>query len=133
MKEKILTKTDLDRRISELEIQRKEESALLREQFKITYDSLKPLNLIKRSLMDLTESPELKGDLLNSALSLAAGHLGKKVIIGSTDNPLKQVLGTFLQMGITNLVSKHGPGITDALRGFLQKFISKPVSDERGS
>lgn len=122
---KIITQTELTERIALLEIRQKEEAILVKEQFKLTYESLTPLNILKNTIKDLVASPDLKGDLLSSAISIGAGHLGKKAIIGDASNPIKQVLGTFLQMAITRLVAKKGPAIGNSILGFLKTFIEK--------
>ena len=113
---KITTTAELKEAIRLLEIEQKVEGALLKEQFKITYESLKPVNLIGNTIKELVKSPDLKGDLLTTALSLGAGFLSKKVVIGNTANPLKQLLGTLLQMGVTSLVSKN-TGVIKSIGG----------------
>ena len=55
------------------------ELALLKEQFYCTYESLKPINLIKNTIHELTESPDIKTNLLNSAIGLTTGFLSKKI------------------------------------------------------
>ena len=118
---KITTTAELREAILLLEIEQKNQSDLLKEQFKITYESLKPVNLIGNTIKELTKLPDLKGDLLSTALSLAAGYLTKKAAVGNTPNPIKQVLGTLLQMGVTGLVSKN----SDSIRSFSTDLFSR--------
>lgn len=122
---KITTTDELKEAIRVLEIEQKMEGALLKEQFKITYESLKPANLIGNVLKELTTLPDLKGDLLNTALGLASGYLSKKAAIGNTNNPIKQLLGTFLQMGVTSLVTKNADGIKSMGSELLARLLSK--------
>jgi hypothetical protein len=112
-----------------LEIEQKIEGALLKEQFKITYESLRPVNLIGNTIKELAVLPDLKGDLLNATLGLAAGFLSKKAAIGNTQSPLKQLLGTVIQMGVTSLVSKNADGIRSFGSELLARLFSpkKPV------
>ena len=107
-----------------MEIEQKAEGALLKEQFKITYESLKPVNLISNTIKDLVKSPNLNGDLLNTALSLGAGYLSKKAAVGNTSNPLKQLLGTLLQMGVTSLVSKNSGAIKSIGSELFSRLLS---------
>ncbi len=123
--EKITSEVDLKKKILLLEIQQENEWKQLKEQLLNTYESLKPVNLIKKSLFDLTTSSDLKGNLLSTTLSLAAGYLSKKVVIGSTNNPLKIILGTILQVGVTNLVSKNSNGINALGMKLLSAFFHK--------
>ena len=125
--QKITTTAELKEAIRLLEIEQKAEGALLKEQFKITYESLKPVNLISNTIKDLVKSPNLKGDLLNTALSLGAGYLSKKAAVGNTSNPLKQLLGTLLQMGVTSLVSKN----SGAIKSIGSELVSRLISPKK--
>ena len=122
--ETITNLSELRKAISQLEIKQKEEGQILKEQCKITYESLKPVNLIKNTLKNLV-TPDLKEDLLSSTLSLAAGYISKKSIIGSSNNPLKQLLGTVLQMGVTSLVSKNTDSIKSMVTNIISSFLKK--------
>lgn len=125
----ITTTAELREAIRVLEIEQKDKGALLKEQFKITYESLRPVNLIGNTLKELTTLPDLKGDLLNTALGLASGYLSKKAAIGNTNNPIKQLLGTFLQMGVTSLVTKNADGIKSMGSELLTRLLSKKKVD----
>lgn len=120
----ITTIAELKEAIRLLEIEQKAEGALLKEQFKITYESLKPANLIGNTIKELIKSPELKGDLLTTALSLGAGYLSKKASVGNTANPLKQLLGTLLQMGVTSIVSKNSHAIKSIGSELFSRLLS---------
>jgi|SRR6185312_14530293 len=123
--EKITTITELRACIYLLEIKQANEKQLLKEEFKTTFESLQPANLIKKAFSDLTSAPNFKGGVLNTLLSLGAGFVSRKVIIGATHNPLKQLLGAILQMGVTSVVSKNGDGIKATITNLLDKFLNK--------
>lgn len=123
--QKITSIAELKSAIQELEYQQVNEWPVLKEQFLDTYENLKPINLIKNTLSDLTIGPDLKGDLLNITLSLAAGFISKKIAVGSTHNPLKQLLGTLLQMGVTSIVSKNADGIKSTTMNIINNIFSK--------
>jgi len=123
--QKITSIAELKSAIQELEYQQVNEWPALKEQFLETYENIKPINLIKNALSDLTTVPDLKGDLLNTTLSLAAGFISKKIAVGSTHNPLKQLLGTFLQMGVTSIVSKNADGIKSTTMNIINNIFSK--------
>lgn len=93
-------------------------SQLLKEQLNTTYESLKPLSLLKSALKDISSSPGLGENLLGSAVGLASGYLSKKIFIGTSGNLLRKLIGSVLQYGVTNVVTKH----PDAIRTF-GKFI----------
>jgi hypothetical protein len=110
---KKMNETDtLKETIALLEYRQKQELRILKEQFEETYDSLKPLNIIKRVFSDMATSPDLKGNLLSNVIGMATGYFTKKVIVRSSHNPFKRLVGNVLQFAITNLVSKR----TDPLK-----------------
>ena len=98
---------DLNETIALLEYRQKQELRILKEQFEVTYDSLKPINIIKKAFNDMTTSSELKGNLINNVIGMATGYITKKVIVRSSHNPFKRLLGNVLQFVITNVVTKH--------------------------
>ncbi|MEI8137444.1 MAG: hypothetical protein WCH21_09000 [Bacteroidota bacterium] len=131
---KITSLTELRESIQQLEIKQIEDERLLKEQFIVTYESMKPVNMIKNSIRDLISSQDLKGNLLQTTLGMAAGYLSKKVVVGSTHNPLKQLLGAFLQLGVTNIVTKNTDGIKSILVSLISGYLSKrKASYERES
>jgi hypothetical protein len=114
----ITTYSDLQNEILLLEIEQTDRRQLLKEQLLISYESLKPLSLFRSALTDLTTSPGVEDNLLGSVLGLATGYLSKKVFIGTSGNLLRKLIGSVLQFGVTNLVSRH----PEAIRAF-GKFI----------
>lgn len=94
-------------RIKQQEIECAAEKLLLKYQFQLTAESLKPINLIKSVL----GSPDTKTSLANSAIGLGAGYLIKKTIVRSSGNPLLKLLGTIVGMGISKIVAQHPDGI----------------------
>jgi hypothetical protein len=123
--EKITSIIELREYIYLLEIKQANEKQLLKEQFKITYENMQPVNLIKRTLSELTTAPDFKGNILNAIAGIGMGYLSKKVVVGGTLNPLKQLLGALLQVGITSIVAKNGEGIKATITNLLSKFSSK--------
>jgi hypothetical protein len=101
----------LQEKIALLENQQTREIQALREQIHATYESLKPLNFLKNTLEEVSSSPDLKDNILNSVIGLTTGYLSKKVLVGSTHNPFKQLAGTLIQFVIGNVVAKHSETI----------------------
>jgi hypothetical protein len=92
---------------------------LLKEQLNYTFDSLKPVNILKNALNDISSAPEFTENILGTATGLASGYLSKRIFTGSSRGTFRNLLGTLLQVGVTNLVAKH----PDAIKT-LGKFIS---------
>ena len=111
-----------------LEIKQEEEGRALKEQFKLTYESLKLVNLLKSSLKDLTESNEVKNSLFETVVSILSGYISKKIMVGEKSNPLMKILGVIMQFGITSVVAKNA----DAIREFFFNFIDKLFHHSEG-
>jgi len=103
----IITQDDLRAAIVELELRQEAEAILLKEQAMLTYESIKPINLIKNLFRESAESDELKGDLLNSTIGISAGFLSKFMFQGVSGGPIKKMIGTALMFGIKNLVARN--------------------------
>lgn len=122
---KITTIEELEAAIQLLEEKQAQEAILLKEQFEITGESLKPVNIIRGTFKDLVTAPDFKSDLVNTSISLAAGYLVKKLVFGSTNNQYKEMLGDALKIGVTSLVSQNADCIRSTLMDFLSDVLNK--------
>lgn len=98
---------ELNEAIHQLEKKQAVERQLLKEQFHDAYESVKPINLIKNTIKEISETKDLKDHIINTALGLSAGYLSKMIFVGMSKNPMKKMLGNALMIGISNLVIKH--------------------------
>ncbi len=120
----------LKQRIALLTIQQANDERLLKEQFKTSFEALKPVNLIKNTFRELSQEPDFKDDLLSAAMGIASGYISKKLAVGNSHNPIKQVLGMLLQVAITSLVSKNADGIKSTIMLLIKKLTSKKETSE---
>ncbi len=100
------------------------EWALLNEQILVVRNSLHPWQLLKRSFKEIVFSPPVKDDLLGTVMGLTAGVLSKALIVGTTHNPIKVLLGALLQMKVSNTVAQNAGTlgfIASNLMGLLHK------------
>ncbi len=93
--------------IQQLEARQAEEVKMIRAQFGLAYESVKPINLIKNTFKEAAESLDLRENMLNTSVGLGAGYLSKLLFVGMSHNPVKKLLGNVLMFGITNVVAKH--------------------------
>ncbi len=87
-----------------LEAQQSSQLIELKEQMELTFEQLKPLNLIKNTLSEMTRSPEIKSHLLQGVVAIAGGYLSKRLMIGSSGNWIKQIGGILLQFFVTKKI-----------------------------
>jgi len=123
--QKITSQSALKLAILQLEQRQEEEGRILKEQFKLTYNSLKPANILLGAIKDLSSSALLKDNILNSSVSLGAGYASKMLFQGIVSSPIKKILGSALMFGVTKLVSKNPDFIKTLEMGFLKIFGTK--------
>lgn len=124
----IKTSADLRSAIAMLEIQQAAEMQVMKDQFKVVYESIKPMNLIKNSIMEAVESPEIQDNFLNATVGITAGYISKLLFQGVTNNPLKKFMGTALMFGIKNVVAQN-PEVVKSLGKSLFSLIKQLLGD----
>lgn len=103
--------TLLKERIAFLEDRQSREIVMLKEQVHATYESLKLMNFLKDTLDEFTAQPDLKDNVLDGIAGITTGYLSKKLLVGTSHNPVKKLAGTLFQVGITALVAKNSSKI----------------------
>ena len=118
----------LSREISLLERKKSQEFKNLKEQLHNTYESMKPINLLKNTLEDITQSPEIKHDFTKAAIAMFTGYLVKKLVFKSSVNPLKILAGAAFQTFVTNIAAKNSDKIKEAAISIFEmtKDLIKP-------
>ncbi|HVD99061.1 MAG TPA: hypothetical protein VNB90_12715 [Cytophagaceae bacterium] len=95
----------------------------LKQQFQETYESLKPINLIKNTFHEVDTSPDLKKDILNTAVGVATG-LVTKGFMAPGQVPIKKMLGTLFQFAVAKLVSSNSEKIINSSESIFQKIMN---------
>ena len=90
-----------------LENEREVEGKLIRYEFLEAYESIKPINLIKSVVRDVTHSDEIKGNIMNSGIGLVMGTVVRTIIVAGSKHPLRKLVGSALMFGVTKLISKN--------------------------
>ncbi len=116
----IITESDLRFAILQLESKQAEESAILKAQFLVAVESIKPINLIKSVFTEAVESEDLQHNLVNSSIGLSAGYITKILFQGISHSPLRKFLGTALMFGIKNIVAQNPEAIKTGGRIFFK-------------
>ena len=108
-----------------LEAEQSIKEQILKEQLFLTYESLKPVNLIRHTLKEISSSPYLIDNLSGSALGLLSGFLSRKIFVGSSGNLIKKLIGSVLQFGVTNIVAQNSDVIKSVGQTVLHHFFRK--------
>ncbi|WP_333600764.1 hypothetical protein [Flavobacterium sp.] len=104
---KAIAKKDVLReRIAILESQQTAELMLLKQQFHNTVEQLNPLYFIKNAFKGITTSPEIKSDILHSAVTVTSNFVSKNTLFGAFQKPIKKIIGNIL-MAVLNKISSE--------------------------
>jgi|WetSurMetagenome_2_1015567.scaffolds.fasta_scaffold56048_4 hypothetical protein len=113
----------LKEKIRLLEIRQAEEGKMLRAQFDVTVESLKPVNLLKNAAQEFTSSAELRETILESSAIVVAGFISKKLLNLTKGGPLLRLISSLLQLSTTGLINKYSVQIQDFLLGKLERLL----------
>jgi hypothetical protein len=120
--ENITSAAELKRVIQRVEIEHAMQGKRLKEQFFLAYENIKPANILKSTLNEITKSPYVIDNILGATLGLITGYLSKKIAIARSENPFRKFLGSALQFGITNLVVQH-PDLIKLFGQFIMQHL----------
>ena len=123
--ENITSVADIKSAIQLLEEEQSARGQQLKEQFYLTFESLKPVNLLKSTIKDISSSPYLIDNILGTAMGLASGYLSRKVVVGASGNLLRKLFGVILQLGVTNLVARHPNEVKSLSHLIFQRILRK--------
>ena len=127
--EKIQSLSEHEDAIKLLTLKKAEDEQLLKELFYMSYENVKPINMIKNLFKEPIASQNIKDSLLTTSVGLGAGYLSKLLFQGAVRVPFKNFIGNALMMGVENLIAKN-PGIVSTLSSlFLNAFSKKSKKD----
>ena len=127
---KITSVKSLKRAIIALEHRQVAEELLLKKQFTATYESLKPINVLRKVINELLTFTELKEPILETITGIISGFITRILITRDSKNPLRRLAGLFLQYGVTNIISKNSKPILRIILSFLHKLAGSFSKDD---
>jgi len=119
----ITTITELRNEIRLLEDKKASQLELIKEDFGILVESMKPSNIIKSSVNNIISSPNALRNILIAFGGIAAAYITRKNL-SSTNNPFKKILVTVIQAGVASLLTVKGYDIKQKLYSFLKGIFS---------
>ena len=121
----ITSAAELKDAIQLLEAEQSIKGQLLREQLFLTYEGLKPINLLKNALKEISSTPYLIDNISGTAIGMLGGFLSKKIFVGVSGNLIRKLFGSVLQIGVTNLVAQNSETIKSVGQALIQHFFQK--------
>ncbi len=126
--EKVANTTELDTAIKRLKRKAELQEADIQDHIHTILVSLKPTNLLKTTIHEVQESTELKHNLFKVALGLGAGYFSRKLVVGKSAGLVKKAIGTALQYGVTQFISKKGDDNTDTHHSKKKNIFQRILS-----
>lgn len=123
--------TDLKEAIRVLEKKQAESRQSLQEQFKVTYESFNPFNFLKNAFNSISESPEVRNNILTFILPLATGILTKRAFAGTRTANVARQAGILLLDGLNRYVSQNPEIISTVSHFILGIFRKKKPKEEQ--
>jgi len=108
-----------------LEVEQASKGQQLKEQLSVVYESLMPVNILRNTLKKFFGKSDMIDDLSGSAMGAASGLLVKKIFIGKSGNAFKKLMGSLLQMGISNIVNQNSDLIKSVGHVIIQYIFGK--------
>lgn len=119
---KLSPNDSLDQAIDLLELERRKEFDELRLQSHQLYENMKPINLIKSAIEEVTTSPDVQKGVEKAAMGATAGFLVKSIVFRKSHNPLKILASIALQTIATSMAVKHSSEIKSTGQKFFDKL-----------
>jgi hypothetical protein len=118
----IQSSAELKREIIILEEEQFNSEQVLRRQLFVTYTSLKPINILKNTIKDIS-SPSLMDDISGTGIGMIGGFLSRKIFVGTSGNVIRKLIGGVLQLGVTAVVAQNSGIIQTAGISLIQRLI----------
>jgi len=113
----------LEEAIALLKARQEEKKFMLVEQFHSTYNSLKPVNLIKQAFNNIIKAPDTTKNVIGTTIGLGAAVLSKKILVGKSTNLFKRVFGAIIEVAVVNAVAKNSGPIKQQGLQLIKKWI----------
>jgi hypothetical protein len=96
----------LDHKIATLKIKRATAFTELKEQYFVVHNSITVSNIVNQGITEIYKTATNKDNLYTNIASVLGGYLTKRLVVGGSKNPFKQILGYGVQFAVTQLISK---------------------------
>jgi hypothetical protein len=105
--------------IQMMEVEQGIQAQLFKDQLLLTVDSMRPVNVLRSTLHDISSSPKLIDNILGLTMGITSGFLTNKIFVGASGNLVRKLLGSVLQFGVTNAVAQH----PDTIKSYGQMIM----------
>lgn len=124
--QKISSSSELRNAIVQLELKQVLQGKQLKDQFYLTYDSFRSINLIKRIIVEMATSPALISGILKTIMEFKNHNFNKQQTANaSTGSVIKNIIRSIIKFGLTNLIIENADTIRLLGHYFIQRIFGK--------
>ena len=123
----VTNRRELKNAIQLLEAEQAVKQQILKEQFYVTYESLKPVNLLRRTILDISTAPDIIDNLIGTSMGMASGYISKKLFVGSSESRFRKLFGMLVQYGIATTVKRN----SEVIRSFILQALNHFVNNRK--
>jgi len=120
--ETITNTAELKQAILLLEQEHALQGQLLKEECLIAYQNLKPANIFKNMLSEMSSSGNLKEQLIATALGMIGGSLLGKLNAGSSPSGFQRIIRSLIQNFVSRIVAQN-PDVLKKLGHIIIHFF----------
>ena len=80
--------------------------------------------MLKSTLRDITSEPGLGNSIINTLIGLGTGIITKKIVVGTSHNVFKKLMGVAVELGVAGVVLKKGEEIKSVIGSALKKLLA---------
>jgi hypothetical protein len=99
-------KAQLATKIALLRNKKETDFLILKDQYHITIDSFKPINLIKNSIDDAISITNIKSSLLKGTVGFGMNYLSNNFLNPHSSNKKNTILGNVLKFVVKNFIGR---------------------------
>lgn len=99
-------KTQLATKIAFLRSKQEKDFLHLKDQYHITIDSFKPINLIKNSIEDAITTPSITSSLVKGTVGFGINYLANNFLNPHPNNKKNTILGNVLKFVVKNFIGR---------------------------
>lgn len=121
----ITSAAELKLLIHELELKKNREEFELKQSAENLLEHLKPINIIRDTLQEISTSPEVKQNLIDNGIMMATEFLTKKILVKESQSPFKKWLSSAAQASINSIVENNIDSIKTMGADLFSRIFSK--------
>ena len=121
---------NLEQLILVKQAEQEEAGRLLNDHFHLTYESLKPIHLLKSTVDEVMHSPELKQSIVMAIGAILTRIIAKKLIAQKPEDKAVLTSGQLIERVVAGLAVKNAAEITIIGTLIARRILKKQEADQ---